>query len=90
MTMTRESTGKDTRLEQERSNDNSNFVRLSVNLSHETAQTFKALAERKGLSFTEAIRRAITIWKFVEDQLAQGHELAIVESDGNPRRILFL
>ncbi|WP_157548650.1 ribbon-helix-helix protein, CopG family [Nonomuraea candida] len=84
---------KDNRIDnpsREEKGNSSNFVRLSVNLSHETADTFKTLAERKGLSFTEAIRRAITIWKFVEDQLSQGHELAIVESDGNPRKVLIL
>lgn len=88
--MTRESATRNSRLDQSERSNNSNFVRLSVNLSHETADTFKTLAERKGLSFTEAIRRAITIWKFVEDQLSQGHELAVVEADGTPRKVLIL
>jgi hypothetical protein len=88
--MTRESATKDSTLDNPTREDKTNFVRLSVNLSHETADMFKTLAERKGLSFTEAVRRAITIWKFVEDQLSQGNELAIVETDGKARKVLIL
>ncbi|GAA1516636.1 hypothetical protein GCM10009677_57410 [Sphaerisporangium rubeum] len=70
--------------------DKSRFVRLSVNLSPDIARTFKGLIDRKGLSITEGIRRAITIWGFVEEQIAQGNDLAVIESDGKPRKILIL
>ena len=50
------------------------IVRLSINLSTETAETFKALAGRKGLTITEGIRRAIAVWKFAEDEVAAGND----------------
>jgi hypothetical protein len=65
-------------------------VRLSVNLSPETAGIFRALIERKALSITEGVRRAIAVWKFVEDEAARGNELAVIEPDGEIRKIVLL
>jgi hypothetical protein len=66
------------------------FVRLSVNLSFETAEAFRSLIERKGLSISEGIRRAIAVWKFVEDEKASGNQLAVVEPDGQVRKVVLL
>jgi hypothetical protein len=65
-------------------------VRLSVNLSNETAQTFRALIRRKGLSITEGIRRAIIVWKFVEDETSKGNQIAIIERDESVRKVVLL
>lgn len=65
-------------------------VRLSVNISAETAETFKALAARKGLTITEATRRAIAVWKFAEDEVAAGNDLAVIEKDGEVRKVVLL
>jgi hypothetical protein len=70
--------------------DPSPVVRLSVNVSPETAGHLKALTGRKGLTITEGIRRAITVWKFVEDEVAAGNELAVIEKDGAIRKIMLL
>jgi ParG len=66
------------------------FVRLSVNLNPETADVFKALTTRKGLSITDGIRRAIAVWKFLEDERARGNEIAVIEQDGTVRKVVFL
>jgi Ribbon-helix-helix protein, copG family len=71
-------------LEQERS------VRLSVNLSAESAETLRALIRRKGLTITEGIRRAIIVWKFVEDENTNGNQLAVIEQDGSIRKVVLL
>ena len=65
-------------------------VRLSVNLSTETAETFKTLTGRKGLTITEGIRRAIAVWKFVEGETAAGNTLAVIEADGSVRKVMLL
>ena len=44
--------------------DHERSVRLSINLSIESAETLRALIRRKGLTITEGIRRAIAIWEF--------------------------
>jgi hypothetical protein len=65
-------------------------VRLSVNLSNETAQTFRALIRHRGLSITEGIRRAIAVWKFVEDETSKGNQLAVIEHDDSIRKVVLL
>jgi len=68
----------------------SHFVRLSVNLGSETADIFKELIERKGLSITEGVRRAIAIWKFLEDEKSLGNQIAVVEPDESVRKVILL
>jgi hypothetical protein len=41
--------------------------------------------DRKGITATEAVRRALSIWKFVEDELARGNRLAVLEGQGDRR-----
>jgi Ribbon-helix-helix protein, copG family len=66
------------------------FVRLSVNLSFETAEIFRKLIERKGLSISEGIRRAIAVWNFLEDEKSRGNEIAVVEPDETVRKVVLL
>ncbi|MEN3540796.1 hypothetical protein AAH991_37180 [Microbispora sp. ZYX-F-249] len=69
----------------------SRFVRLSINLGIEPMEILKTLAEKKGLSITDAVRRAIKIWQFVEDQVAQGNELQVVEKkSGDVHKVMLL
>ncbi len=70
--------------------DHGRFVRLSVNLSIETAEVFKSLIDRKGLSITEGIRRAIAVWKFLEDEKSRGNEIAVIEPDNSVRKVVLL
>jgi hypothetical protein len=65
-------------------------VRLSVNLSAESAETFKTLIKRKGLTITEGIRRAIAVWKFVEDETQRGNQIAVIERDDSVRKVVLL
>lgn len=64
------------------------IIRLSVNLNSETADALKELASRRGVSLTEGIRRAIGIWKFVEDAQNQGSTILV--DDGERTRELVL
>jgi predicted DNA-binding protein len=73
-----------------RTQSRGNLVRLSINLSTETAETLKALAERKGVTITEGIRRAIIIWKFMEDEISQGNQIAVIQKDETIRKVLML
>jgi hypothetical protein len=65
-------------------------VRLSVNLSEDTAAAFRAVVGRRGLTITDGIRRAIRVWKFVEDEIAAGNVLAVIEADGSVRKVVLL
>jgi hypothetical protein len=66
------------------------LVRLSINLSMETAETLKALVDRKGVTITEGIRRAIAVWRFVEDETSRGNQIAVIEKDESVRKVLIL
>ena len=79
-----------TDLSPELSHGKSRFVRLSVNLSSETSEIFKELIERKGLSISEGVRRAIAVWKFLEDEKALGNQIAVIEPDDSVRKVILL
>ena len=70
--------------------DHERSVRLSINLSVESAETLRSLIRRKGLTITEGIRRAIAVWKFVEDENSNGNQLAVIEQDGSIRKVVLL
>lgn len=54
------------------------YTRLTVNVNPETLAAIKEIAGRRGISYTEAIRRAVAVYKLVEDETAQGHAIQIV------------
>jgi hypothetical protein len=60
-----------------------------VKLNEQTAADLKRVANRKDISATEAIRRAIAIWAFVEDAYAQGHRLLLVEGNKTKELLYF-
>jgi hypothetical protein len=65
------------------------LVRLSVNLGPEVADQLKEYAGRKGVSVTEAVRRAIAILAFVDNAQARGASLNLNEG-GSLKEVLFL
>jgi hypothetical protein len=75
---------------QSRAQDKGGIVRLSINLSTETADAFKEIIGRKGLTITEGIRRAITAWQFLEDETSKGNQIAVMEQDGSVRKVVIL
>lgn len=54
-------------------------ARLSVNLAQDTMAALRWLADHRGASVTETVRRAIVVLKFVEDEVGKGNKLAVVE-----------
>ena len=66
------------------------LVRLSVNMNPETAAALKEFARDKHLTYTEAIRRAIAIAKYIEDEVQQGRKVQTVDASRNEVRELIL
>jgi hypothetical protein len=64
-------------------------VRLAVNLGPEPADVLKEYASRKGVSVTEAVRRAIAVLAFVDDAQRRGASIN-VEEDGVLKEVMFL
>lgn len=68
----------------------SELTRLSVNLNRETAEALKDIADREGISLTEAIRRAIALLKFITDEQAQGRKVQTMDANDRDKRELIL
>jgi hypothetical protein len=66
------------------------LVRLSVNMNPETAAALKEFAQSKHLSYTEAVRRAIAIAKYIEDEIHDGRKVQTVDPARNEVRELIL
>lgn len=64
--------------------------RLSVNINRETAEALKQMAKDRGISVTEAVRRAVAIAKFVEDETGRGHRIQVVGDNGDSARELMV
>lgn len=69
--------------------DDDQMVRLSVNLSPEVAAELEAYMDRKQVSATEAVRRALSILA----ELGKAHDRGVTvyfEENGKLNEILFL
>lgn len=66
------------------------LVRLNVNLNQETAEALKDIAKKENISLTEAVRRAIAILKFVEEEQDRGRKIQTMDRDGKDKRELIL
>lgn len=66
------------------------LVRLSVNLNSETAAALRQIAAERGISATEAVRRAIAVYKFVEDEVQEGRTIQTLDKSSNEVRELVL
>ena len=56
--------------------------RLSVNINDATAAALTDLADRRGTTVTEIVRRAVSVYHFVSGELASGKRLQTVDREG--------
>lgn len=47
-------------------------TRLNINVNDETAKALQELAAKRGTTLTEVVRRAVSVLKFVEDEVVDG------------------
>lgn len=74
-------------MSQESSGTEGGAVRLSVNLSREAAEAIREIQERRGITITEVIRRAISTQKYIEDATDKGAKI-LIEQPGEPLKEL--
>ena len=58
-------------------------TKLNVNINDETAAALKDLAERRQTTVTEIVRRAVSVYKFIEDEWDAGSTLKLVRPEGD-------
>jgi predicted transcriptional regulator len=56
-------------------------TRLNINVSDETAQLLRQMADRGDTSVTEIVRRAVAVYKYFEDAASEGKDVRIVGTD---------
>ncbi len=64
-------------------------VRLSVNLSAEAAEAIRTITSRRGVTLTEALRRAISTQKYIDDAAQRGARILIEEPDKTLKELIF-
>jgi predicted transcriptional regulator len=65
-------------------------VRLSVNLSPEVAQVLREMADKRGITVTEALRQAISTEKFISESIEKGEKILIEGPKGKSvRQLIF-
>ncbi len=75
---------------QDDTDDEPRFTRLSVNIALDVADAIRTLTRRRGITATEGVRRAIAIWKLVEDETQAGNSVQIVDAKTGKARELVL
>jgi hypothetical protein len=65
-------------------------LRLSVNLSSEAAEAIREIAGQRNITVTEAIRRAISTQKYVEDAVRRGARILVEEPNNKVREVSFI
>lgn len=66
------------------------LTRLNVNLNAETADALKAVAESKGITVTEAVRRSVAVYAFLMEEEKQGRHVQTATRKGKKVRELVL
>lgn len=66
-------------------------TRLSINMNDQTTADLKELAARRQTFVTEIVRRAVSVYKFIEDECVQGDKtLKVVHPDGRESIVTIL
>lgn len=68
---------------------NQKIVRLNVNLNGETADALKELAASRGISYTEVVRQAISIYDYLSREQDKGRVIrtAKITKSGRGKKI---
>jgi predicted DNA binding CopG/RHH family protein len=63
--------------------------RITVNLPTKVWEALRELADKDGLTYTEALRRAISTQVFVRSVLDEGADVCVRRPDGSFERVVF-
>lgn len=63
-------------------------ARLNVNINARTAEELRRVARRDGITYTEAVRRAVELLAFVVDERDAGHAIQVYDPGKDKTREL--
>ena len=64
------------------------MARFTLEFNQEAADTVNALAQKKGTSKSDVIRRALNLLSYVEDQQEKNAKILVVDHNGDTREIV--
>ena len=64
--------------------------RITVSLINKANDDLRILQDRTGLSKTDLVNRAITLYEFISRQMDTGHEVLIRDSESSETQVLRL
>ena len=64
--------------------------RITVALIPDAEARLAALAARTGLSKTDLVNRAVTLYEFIDAEIRAGHQVLIRDQDGATSMVKFL
>ena len=63
-------------------------VKVTVNLTQDEVDKLKAIAEEKGVTVTDVLRRAIATESFLQDAKTDGSKILIEDNDKKVRQVV--
>jgi protein-disulfide isomerase-like protein with CxxC motif len=63
-------------------------ARLNVNINARTADELRRVARKSGISYTEAVRRAVEVLAFIVDEREAGHAIQVYDPEKDRTREL--
>lgn len=66
------------------------LVRLNINVNADTASVFNRITTDKGITYTEAVRRALSVYAYINSEVSQGRRLLTTDPDGTNKREVVL
>ena len=67
----------------------SSLVKLTVNVLRNLYGKLQEVASRRGISETEALQQALTVYTFIDETLAKGEQFFIADGQGQLRQVFF-
>lgn len=64
--------------------------RLNINIGPETAEALKALDDEKGQSYTETVKRAVKLYRYIEQMEKHGWSIVLSQRGHEARQLTIL
>ena len=67
----------------------SKTVKVSVNLPTESVDTLRTYAGEHGITMTEALRRALGLQSFIDQEVSEGTKVLLEDKSGKMRQLVW-
>lgn len=65
-------------------------IRMTIKLSPDAADALREISDERGTTITEALRRGISIHKYIHEAAKRGATILVEEPDGRVKELVFV